>query len=127
MKWIVESELQTFSDMARATLLEVERRVGEKGAPAGKPLKPVSSHTELGAMTREAPRDDTRRRDVIKPRKDSLSRSNVKTIRNTGWPKGRETYGHGVLIVVGGVTPTRGGWENQPQGEAGQEVCWQET
>ena len=27
--------------------------------------------------------------------------------RKTGWPTGGDAYGHGVLIVVGGVTPTQ--------------------
>src|SRR5437868_2392261 len=35
----------------------------------------------------------------------------------TGSPKGHETYGDGNSIVVGGVTTTQGGWENQPQGK----------
>ena len=33
---------------------------------------------------------------------------NVHSIRNMGWPTGREFYGHRVLIVVGGVTPAQG-------------------
>jgi len=37
----------------------------------------------------------------------------VRDIQNSGWPTGRESYGHGVLVVVSG-------WESQLQGEAGQ-------
>jgi hypothetical protein len=29
----------------------------------------------------------------------------VQRIRNAGWPTGRESYGHGILVVVDGVTP----------------------
>jgi hypothetical protein len=32
----------------------------------------------------------------------------VSFVRNTGWPTGRESYGHRVLIVVVGVTPHQG-------------------
>ena len=32
----------------------------------------------------------------------------VAFVRNTGWPTGRESYGHRVLIVVVGVTPHQG-------------------
>jgi len=35
----------------------------------------------------------------------------------TGSPMGREPYGDGNSIVVGGVTSTQGGWESQPQGK----------
>ncbi len=34
-----------------------------------------------------------------------------------GSPKGRESYGDGNSIVVGGVTSTQGSWESQLQGE----------
>jgi hypothetical protein len=37
--------------------------------------------------------------------------------RTAGSPTGRESYGDGNSKVVGGVTSTQGGWENQPQGE----------
>ena len=40
--------------------------------------------------------------------------------RNTGWPKCREAYGYGAMVVVGGVTTTHGDWESQSQGEAWQ-------
>jgi len=39
--------------------------------------------------------------------------------RKTGWPTGRESYGHGVLIVVDGVTSIQGERESRSQGEAG--------
>jgi hypothetical protein len=56
----------------------------------------------------------------IKPRTDALSHSdNVLHDRTAGSPTGREPYGDGNPIVVGGVTPTHGGWESQPQGEGG--------
>jgi hypothetical protein len=28
--------------------------------------------------------------------------------RNAGWPTGGDAYGHGILVVVDGVTPIRG-------------------
>ena len=57
----------------------------------------------------------------IKLRKDTLSHpDNVIHDCTAGSPKGREPYGDGAPIVVGGVTPTQGGWESQPQGEGGQ-------
>jgi hypothetical protein len=31
----------------------------------------------------------------------------VAFVRNTGWPTGRESYGHFSLMVVDGVTPIR--------------------
>jgi hypothetical protein len=39
---------------------------------------------------------------------------------NAGSPAGREPYGDGVLVVVAGVTPGRGGRESRPQGEGAQ-------
>jgi hypothetical protein len=44
----------------------------------------------------------------------------VHSIRNAGWPTGGDAYGHGILVVVDGVTPIRGERENRPQGEAGE-------
>src|SRR6266542_4355656 len=38
---------------------------------------------------------------------------NVQLQWNSGWPTGREPYGHRALIVVRG-------WESQPHGEGGQ-------
>jgi hypothetical protein len=38
---------------------------------------------------------------------------NVRDIQNSGWPTGRESYGHAVLVVVRGR-------ESRLQGEAGQ-------
>jgi len=32
----------------------------------------------------------------------------VRFVRNAGWPTGRESYGHGVPIVVVGVTTYQG-------------------
>ncbi len=32
----------------------------------------------------------------------------VSFVRNAGWPTGRESYGHGVPIVVDGVTSIQG-------------------
>jgi hypothetical protein len=45
---------------------------------------------------------------------------NVYLVRNTGWPKGREPYGHGVPIVVVGVTTYQGERESRSQGEGEQ-------
>ena len=54
----------------------------------------------------------------IKSRTDTLNRPrNVTYDRTAGSPTGREPYGDGNSIVVGGVTTTQGGWESQPQGE----------
>ncbi len=36
---------------------------------------------------------------------------------NVGSPTGRESWDDGGFIVVAGVTPGQGGWENRPQGE----------
>ena len=57
----------------------------------------------------------------IKSRTATLSWTDTVTYDcTTGLPKGRKPYGNGVPIVVGGVTPTQGGWESQPQGEGEQ-------
>lgn len=54
----------------------------------------------------------------IKPRTDTLRHSkNVIYDCTAGSPKGRELYGDGNSIVVGGITSTYSGWESQPQGE----------
>jgi hypothetical protein len=45
---------------------------------------------------------------------------NVYLVRNTGWPTGREPYGHGVPIVVVGVTTYQGERESRSQGEGEQ-------
>jgi hypothetical protein len=59
----------------------------------------------------------------IKLRTDTLSHSdNVIHDCTAGSPKGREPYGDGASIVVGGVTTTHGGWESQPQGKGRQEL-----
>jgi len=42
--------------------------------------------------------------------------------RNMGWSKGRESYGHGVTVVVVGVTPHQGIWENHIQGKGWQVI-----
>ena len=41
-------------------------------------------------------------------------------IRNMGWPKRREPHGHGVSIVVVGLTPHQGERESRSQGEGRQ-------
>jgi len=53
----------------------------------------------------------------IKPRKDILSHLNVIHDCTAGSPTGREPYGDGNSIVVGGVTSTQGGRESRPQGK----------
>ena len=42
--------------------------------------------------------------------------------RTAGWPKGRESYGHGASVVVAGVTTgqKKGTWESHVQGEGRQ-------
>ncbi len=47
--------------------------------------------------------------------------------RTAGSPVGREAYGDGDSIVVGGVTTTQGGWESRSQGEGSQELTLVET
>ena len=49
------------------------------------------------------------------------SRSHVDDRGEAGWPTGREPYGHGGAVVVGGVTPDQGARESRAQG-AGQQV-----
>jgi hypothetical protein len=39
-----------------------------------------------------------------------------------GSPKGRESYGDTVLVVVAGVTTSQGGREGRPQGEGAQVI-----
>src|SRR5215475_2934724 len=39
-----------------------------------------------------------------------------------GWPVGRESHDHGVLIVLVGVTPHQGARESRAQGEVAQVV-----
>ena len=57
----------------------------------------------------------------FKPQTDTLSHpENVLHDRTAGSPTGREPYGDGAPILVGGATPTHGGWENQLQGKGGQ-------
>ncbi len=51
---------------------------------------------------------------------EPTSRSDVPSGRNMGWPKARECYGHGVVIVVVGVTSHQGEREIRSQGEARQ-------
>ena len=53
----------------------------------------------------------------IKPRKDTLSHLNVIHDCTAGSPVGREPYGDGNSIVVGGVTSTQGDRESRSQGE----------
>jgi hypothetical protein len=48
--------------------------------------------------------------------------SDVQRIRNAGWPTGGDAYGHGILVVVVGVTPHQGERESRSQGEAGEAV-----
>ena len=48
-----------------------------------------------------------------------LRQSDVSPVRNTGWPKRRESHAHGVPIVVDGVTPIQGEWESHSQGKVG--------
>jgi hypothetical protein len=74
----------------------------------------------LPSRERSQPRTRSMRPDM--PRTDTLRQpDNVTYDRTAGSPTGRETYGDGVLIVVGGVTSTQGDWESQSQGEGGQE------
>lgn len=51
---------------------------------------------------------------------EPTSRSDVPSGRNMGWPKARERQGHGVMIVVVGVTSHQGEQESCSQGEARQ-------
>jgi len=58
-------------------------------------------------------------------KRDTYSRPRyVQFVRNTGLPKGRESYGDGAAIVVVGVTTQRGTRESRVQGEVQQvEKC----
>jgi hypothetical protein len=58
-------------------------------------------------------------------KRDTYSRPRyVQFVRNTGSPKGRESYGDGAAIVVVGVTPHRGTRESRVQGKVQQvEEC----
>src|SRR3954451_3079773 len=47
------------------------------------------------------------------------SRWHVRRRRTAGWPTGRERYGHGVPVVVAGVTTCQGGRENRAAGRRG--------
>ncbi len=44
-----------------------------------------------------------------------------------GWPKGRESQGHGVFIVVVGVMSYQGKWESHLQGEGEQVIKIERT
>jgi len=48
------------------------------------------------------------------------ARSDIYHRGNAGWPTGGDTYGHGGLIVLVGVTSHQGGRESRPQGEGAQ-------
>ena len=56
----------------------------------------------------------------IKSRTDILSPSQVLLVRNTGFPKGRESYGNGASIIVVEVTLHQGERESRSQGEGRQ-------
>ena len=43
-----------------------------------------------------------------------------------GWPKKGDLQGHGVLVVVVGVTTHQGGRESRPQGEGEQVIGYEE-
>src|SRR4051812_7935547 len=48
------------------------------------------------------------------------ARSDVSHRGNAGWPTAGDRYGHGVPVVLVGVTTHRGGQESRPQGEGAQ-------
>jgi len=50
------------------------------------------------------------------------SRYDVSYRKNMGWPVDREVYGHGVVVVVVGVTSHLGERESRLQGEARQVI-----
>jgi hypothetical protein len=56
----------------------------------------------------------------IKSRTDILSPLQILLVRNTGFPKGRESYGNGASIIVVEVTPHQGERESRSQGEGRQ-------
>jgi hypothetical protein len=51
---------------------------------------------------------------------DTYVKLNVHHVRKAGWPTSREAHGHGVPIVVDGVTPIQGDGKYRLQGEVGQ-------
>jgi hypothetical protein len=48
------------------------------------------------------------------------TRSDVSHRGNAGWPTAGDREGHGVPVVLVGVTAHRGGRESRPQGEGAQ-------
>jgi hypothetical protein len=52
--------------------------------------------------------------------KRSLRALNVRLDRNSGSPTSREAHGDRASIVLVGVTPYQGAWENQVQGKGRQ-------
>ena len=61
--------------------------------------------------------------------RDTYNLLDVSHERNSGWPSLREQKGHGVAVVLVGVTPDLGALESGVQGEARQGVqkkrgCW---
>lgn len=107
--------------MGKAKLLEVQWRVGDKPSlDTTVKIEPRRKHLDCCRGVNSSRREQWSMR-PIKPRTDALSHpDNVLHDCTTGSPKGREPYGDGAPIVVGGVTTTHGSWESQLQGEGGQ-------
>ena len=51
-----------------------------------------------------------------------LNHARRMTLTNAGSPKGRESYGDRVPVLVAGVTTCQGGREGRPQGEGAQVI-----
>src|SRR6266540_1575602 len=106
-------------DMAKARLLESQSPVVEtshlptRRLRSGPPASDGSDfrHPNLPAGGRRAasPFKGTDRDAYV-----TLDTSGAQ--RNSGWPTGREPYGHGGSVVVAGVTPCQGGRESRLHG-----------
>ena len=99
-------EPQVLDDMGKARLLEVQWRVGDGASlDTTAEVEPRQQH-QVWSDAKSSCREQWSVR-PIKPRTDALSHpDNVARDRTAGSPTGREPYGDGDPIVVGGVTPT---------------------
>jgi hypothetical protein len=115
--------LQDLSDMVKAELPEPQSPVVKLSTPRSQRLY-CGAIGNLGQNTRGQGRLPLDGRWVMNPIKVTNEASKSLYIRslsaNAGWPKGRESYGHGDPIVVVGVTTHRGERESRSQGKAGQ-------
>src|SRR6266568_7675226 len=88
-----------------------ERRLKPVPVPAAGCPSACRNPPGAGAMPRQGIQGDERGASV------TLERT---TLTNAGSPKGRESYGDRVPILVAGVMTCQGGRESRPQGEGAQ-------